>query len=252
MANLLSFARRHRATLIILVVTLILAGFLHGYNMFHYPYYEEDEGTYFGQAYAVAYQGQLTNYTYWYDHTPIGWIIVAGWMLLTGGPFSFGYSLHSARIFMLLVHLASSIMIFLIVRKATIRNWPAVLATIIFSLSPLAVYFQRRLLLDNIMTFWMLLAVVLLIHAKERLLWVIGAGMSYAIAVLSKETAIVTVPGFWLLILILLQKRQRITGVIVFSAPVILGILYFLLFAFLKNELFPGPNHVSLDRKSVV
>ena len=92
-------------------------------------------------------------------------------------------------------------MIFFIVRKITKKDWPAALAIGIFSLSPLAVYFQRRLLLDNIMTFCLLLAIFLLIYAKNRLSWTLVSGISFMIAVLSKETAIVTIPGFWLLVL---------------------------------------------------
>src|SRR5437899_7066958 len=62
----------------LLIATILLfAALLHGINMFHFPYYEDDEGTYMSQAWAIVKEGQLTPYTYWYDHAPVGWIQIA-------------------------------------------------------------------------------------------------------------------------------------------------------------------------------
>jgi hypothetical protein len=35
------------------------------------------------QAYAVSRLGDLSHYTYWYDHPPLGWIQIAVWEKLT-------------------------------------------------------------------------------------------------------------------------------------------------------------------------
>ncbi len=37
----------------------------------------DDEGTYVSQALAVL-DGSLAPYTYWYDHPPLGWILLSG------------------------------------------------------------------------------------------------------------------------------------------------------------------------------
>lgn len=234
-----------KLTITLLALALLIAGFTHGFNMFHFPYFENDEGVYFSQAYAVS-QGKLTDYTYWYDHTPIGWIQIAVWMISTGGPFTFGYSLFSARILMLLFHLASSALIFFIVKKLTKKDITSFISVVAYSINFLSVYFQRRLLLDNIMTFWVLLTLFILINSKTKLKWTIAAGISLSIAVLTKETAIVALPIFLVINYTLLHKRQKIIGTIIFILPIILGITYFITYAVLKNELFPSPDHVSL------
>jgi hypothetical protein len=43
------------------------------------PQRVDDEGTYVAQAYAVSRLGDLSHYTYWYDHPPLGWIQIAVW-----------------------------------------------------------------------------------------------------------------------------------------------------------------------------
>ena len=72
------FIVKHRA-FFILATLLVYATYLHGTNMFNFPYYESDEGTYTSQAWAVVTEGTLAPYTYWYDHPPLGWLVIAGW-----------------------------------------------------------------------------------------------------------------------------------------------------------------------------
>ena len=54
-----------------------VAAVAHAWNMFEFPYYESDEGTYLAQAWSVFHLGQLAPYTYWYDHPPLGWLVIA-------------------------------------------------------------------------------------------------------------------------------------------------------------------------------
>src|SRR5262245_20981976 len=92
-----------------LVIGLLLIAFLaHGFNMFNLPAftYNGDEGIYTGQALAVLRDGRLAPYTYWYDHAPAGWILLAAWMAVSGGPLAFGSPIDSGRVLMLLLHLA--------------------------------------------------------------------------------------------------------------------------------------------------
>ena len=48
-------------------------------SIFRFPSYREDEGTYMSQAWSVIHQGTLAPYTYWYDHSPAGWFLLALW-----------------------------------------------------------------------------------------------------------------------------------------------------------------------------
>ena len=43
-------------------------------------------------------EGRLAPYTYFYDHAPAGWILLAAWMALSGGPHAFGSTIDSGRV----------------------------------------------------------------------------------------------------------------------------------------------------------
>src|SRR5438309_663530 len=55
-----------------LVVSLLTGAISHGYHLFIYPLYITDEGIYMQQAWSVLREGQLSPYTYVYDHAPAG------------------------------------------------------------------------------------------------------------------------------------------------------------------------------------
>src|SRR3990170_2107893 len=67
---------------LMLPVVLVVALVSHGWNMFYYPQYLGDEGIYLEQAWAVLREHRLSPYTYFYDHAPVGWLVVAGWILI--------------------------------------------------------------------------------------------------------------------------------------------------------------------------
>src|SRR3954451_21463084 len=78
-ARFQALAGRHRVSLTVLTPLLILIGVVHGVGMNSYPAFSDDEGTYMAQAWAVQAQHALTPYTYWYDHPPLGWMLLAVW-----------------------------------------------------------------------------------------------------------------------------------------------------------------------------
>src|SRR3989338_3658644 len=78
-----------------LVLLLAIITIAHGYNMWHSPYLENDEGIYPSRAWAILNQGKLDIYTYWYDHAPAGWLLMAGWAAITGGFETFGLAVKS-------------------------------------------------------------------------------------------------------------------------------------------------------------
>ena len=47
--------------------------------MYAAPTLVDDEGTYTAQAWAIEHWHTLAHYTYWYDHPPIGWLVIAAW-----------------------------------------------------------------------------------------------------------------------------------------------------------------------------
>jgi hypothetical protein len=155
----LPFRREH----LLVLAVLMTAGLVHGLNMLHFPYLEDDEGTYMSQAWAVIRDGQLAAYTYWYDHAPFGWIQISGWLLLTGGTHTFGSAIASGRVLMLLVQLISTLLVYQIARTVSGKPWVGALAAASFALSSYGIYYHRRVLLDNLTTVWLLAALLALL-----------------------------------------------------------------------------------------
>lgn len=197
-----AFSLRLSAFPLPLLLGLLLVGLLaHGFNMFNSPSLSrlDDEGIYMAQAWSVLREGRLSPYTYWYDHAPAGWIMIAGWLGLTGGPAALGGAIASGRILMLLLHLVMIPLLFRIAQKLGAGTPAAAIATLLFSLSPLAVYYQRLVLLDTIMLFWIMISIELLLDGWGRLSRFLLSGAAFGLAVLSKETAIFLVPAMLLL-----------------------------------------------------
>jgi len=241
-----------RGELLLVILLLVISGVSHGYNMFHFPYYENDEGTYMSQAWSLVTEGKLAPYTYWYDHAPAGWMLIALWTKLTGGFFTFGMSVNSGRVLMLVLHLISSALLYYIAKRLSGTKLAGIIAVLIFSLSPLGIYFQRRVLLDNIMIFWVLGSLAILLKEKLKLRHIIVSAMMFGVAVLTKENAIFFIPAFLYAIYSHSNPAYRSFAIVkwlIISGSIIS--LYFL-YALLKGEFFPvgmfGGNdpHVSL------
>ncbi len=235
-----------------LFLALAFAVVFHSYNMFGYPYFESDEGTYTSQAWAVVTKGDLAPYTYWYDHPPLGWITLALWTLLfKGGFFAFGSSIETGRVFMLVVHAASVALVYFIALRVTSRVLPAFAATLLFSLSPLAIYFQRRVLLDNMMIFWILAAIAVLFvsYKKIRLRHYIFSGLFFAFGVLTKVTAVMFGPALLFLLLTHKSPISRYFRTTLWFMVSGMVTSVYILYALLRSEFFKwtgeGPEHVS-------
>src|SRR5947209_20158379 len=154
--------RSHQLERMLLLVCLLTGAISHGYHLFLYPLYITDEGIYMEQAWSVVREGLLSPYTYSYDHAPAGWLTIAAWVCLLPHQFeTFGNAINTGRVLMLLIHLASVFLLFKVTRRFSGSLSAAVVACFFFNLSPLAVYYQRQVLLDNLMVFWLLLSLYL-------------------------------------------------------------------------------------------
>jgi endo-1,4-beta-D-glucanase Y/4-amino-4-deoxy-L-arabinose transferase-like glycosyltransferase len=247
-------ARRRVTREHVLVGLLLLGvGIVHGVNMFHFPYYDTDEGTYVAQARAFAQHSRLAPYTYWYDHAPAGWILIGAWARLTGGFATFGTAIDSGRALMLVLHLGSSLAIYVFVRRVTARPWAAALAVAAFSFAPHGIYFQRRVLLDNIAVFWFLCALAVLPHRTARLGRCVLSAALLGVAILSKESMLFVAPACLLLGPGVVKKSQRLLARLLYVSVCGCVVSLYFLYAALKGELFPtgtllggSTPHVSL------
>ncbi|NUR03077.1 MAG: phospholipid carrier-dependent glycosyltransferase [Streptomyces sp.] len=221
----------------------VLTGLVtHGWHLFQYPLYLTDEGIYMQRAWSLVRQTRLSPYTYDYDHAPGGWIQIAGWAFPLPNQFeTFGNAINTGRFLMLLVHLVSVVLLFEIVRRLTGGSvLAASVAAFFYNLSPLAVYYQRQVLLDNLMMLWVLLGMYLLLCRELRIRHALGAGAALGIALITKENALFFVPSLAYLLHRRVKgstQRRFATSLWPFATTIPVGA--YVLYAVLKNELLP-------------
>ncbi len=225
---------------------LTLTGVVHAWGMGRAPGLTDDEGTYVAQAWAVLTRGSLSHYTYWYDHPPLGWVQIAGWVGLTGGFHANTLAVVSGRGLALLAALVSAGQVFLLGRRLGFTRTTAAVAVLVFALCPLALSQQRLVLLDNLAVPWLLGALVLAASPARRLWAFAASGMCFAVAVLTKETFLLLLPAVVWLVWERSDRRTRRFCLTAFFAAFVLLVTFYPLFALLKGELWPSAGRVSL------
>ncbi len=219
---------------------------VHGWGMNSYPARFDDEGTYVSQAWSVMAHGELSHYTYWYDHPPVGWIQLVPWLWLSGGFERATSAVAAGREVMLFVHFVTAALIYVWARRLNMARGFAAAAVLLFSLSPLALYWQRQVLLDNLGVMWAIAAFVLARSPERRLSAHAGAGACFAMAVLSKETFLLLLPALALELWRATPRETRRYSFAVTGSLLSSVVLFYPLMALLRGELFPGEDHVSL------
>ncbi|MGH2717828.1 MAG: glycosyl hydrolase family 8 [Actinomycetota bacterium] len=223
-----------------MVVLALFALVVHAVNMFNAPATLEDEGTYASQAWAVLRLHRLTPYTFTYDHAPGGWILGALWMLVTGGPKTFGGTIPSERVLMLILFVGSVPLLYRLCRKLGCSRATASLAAVLFTVSPLSLAYGRAFLLDNVMVFWLLVSLNLLLDGWGRLSRLVLSGIAFGIAVLSKETALFLLPALAYVAYRQRWKHQGRFAVGAWLVPAAIVMSWYPLYAALKGELLPA------------
>lgn len=231
--------------LAIVLALLVIVGLVLGIGITRYPALADDEGTYVAQAWALGH-GALSHYTYWYDHPPLGWIQLAFVRTVLASLLGSYGSVAAARIMMLVPALASAGLLYALARRLGIRRGFAAVAVLLFALSPLAVSIVRQVYLDNIATPWILAAFVFAASSRSYLWDYAGAGICFAVAILSKETSLLALPGLVLAVHQGADRRTRAFCLTAFGILLILAAAEYPLYALLKGELFAGKGHVSL------
>ncbi len=225
---------------ILLVLLISYVAYLHGFNLTKYPYYESDEGTYTSQAWSVITQDSLSPYTYWYDHPPVAWLVISAWYsLLPDSYFTFGNSIDTARVLMWLLFIVNSVLVFHIVNKLTKSALAATLAVVVYSSSPLAIYFTRRVLLDNVQVLWLLLSIVVLLPSQLSLRRYAASGVFFALAFLTKITAVMFGLPMLFLLLALKEKTHKIFRTFTWLSLSAVVTSFYFIYAAIKDELLP-------------
>lgn len=244
--RLLGWAKGHKLDIFVISILLVITGTVSGINMAGYPQRFEDEGTYVSQAYAVQKRQALAHYTYWYDHPPVGWIQIAAYTTVTDAFDRYKSAVSAGREFMLVLHLATIGLLYALARRLKLGVIASSIGTLLYILSPLAVEFSRYVLLDNVALPWLLGAFILALSPRRSLTAAIGTAFCMAMAILSKETYAVFLPILLYALWQTSDKRNRRYTFTTFGVVFLMVGAAYVLYAALKNELFPGEGHVSL------
>ena len=238
--------RAHRAGVTAVAVVLMVSGVTQALGMYGAPQRADDEGTYVAQAWAVLHWHTLAHYTYWYDHPPLGWMVMAAWFGLTGGISHAPSAVDAGRQFMVVVQEVSAVLLYVLGRRVGLARWTATLAGLAFSVSPLALSFHRMVYLDNIGTPFVLGAFVLALTPRRHLSSLAASGLCFAVAVLCKETFLLLAPALAWQLWRTSDRRTRAFAVSMAATVFVLTGATYILYAALKGELLPGKGHVSL------
>ncbi|MEV1144653.1 glycosyltransferase family 39 protein [Micromonospora sp. NPDC049799] len=237
---------RHARSLAVLTPLLALVGAVHAVGMANFPGYVDDPGTYLSQAWAMRYEGELSPYSYFYDHAPAGWIQIAAWAALTNGFDRYDSAIAFGNECMLIARVVSAGLLYLLGRRLGFGRVPASVAVLLFGLSPLAVVYGRWTFLDNLVTPWLLLAFVLAYSPRRSIAAGIGAALAFGMAALTKETTLLLLPAFGWALLQNTDRRNRPQVLVTAAFAGILLMAMYPLFALFKGELLPGEGHNSL------
>jgi hypothetical protein len=236
----------HALSIVVLSALLIVGVVVHTSGMLTYPMRFDDEGTYVSQAWSVLARGELSPYTYWYDHPPFGWLQLAGYLSVTGALERAATTVAAGREAMLLAYLVSSVLLYVLARRLGFARLWAAVAVVLFTFSPLALYFHRMVLLDNIVTPWLLGAFVLALSPNRRLSAYAGSALCFAAAVLTKATTLLLLPALVYQVWHNSDRANRHYAWALFGSVLVLTGLLYPVYALLNGELFPSPDRVSL------
>ncbi|MEV7757113.1 glycosyltransferase family 39 protein [Microbacterium sp. NPDC089180] len=229
-----------------LLPPLLLGLLVNGANLGGSPQRIDDEGTYAAQAWSIGNLRELTHYTYWYDHPPLGWIQIAAWAGLTDAWNRYDVAVIAAREAMLVASAIAAVLLWFLVRRIGFARLTASVAVALFLLSPLAVQFHRQVYLDNIATAWLLAALLLALSRRAQLAGYIGAAAAFGVAVLTKETYLLALPLVaWFMWRGADRTTRRYTLSVAAAVLGLIGLTYVALAA-VKGEVMPAAGRVSL------
>src|SRR5262245_24971905 len=232
--------------LVVLAAVVTPVAIAHAWGMTRYPAFFDDEGTYVSQAYAVDNLHVLAPYAYWYDHPPLGWLLLGAWAKLFPVFSATLFAIAAARMLILLLLIVSSGLVYGIARRLGVRRSLSGFATLLFGLSPLAIHYQRMVLLDNIAVAWLLAAFFLALTPRRRLAAYAGSALCLAAAVLTKETFLLFLPAIAYSIWTTCPATTRRFAVAVFGSLLVCTAGFYPLFAALRGELLHSGHHTSL------
>jgi hypothetical protein len=238
--------RTHRVSLLIVVPLLALVGAVHAKGMSNFPDWVDDPGTYLSQAWSFQYERALSPYSYFYDHTPAGWMQLGAWSMLTGGFGRHATAIGFGNECMLIAKVVSAGLLYVLARRLGTSRPGAAAVVLLFGLCPLELVYSRWTFLDNLVTPWLLLAFVLAYSPRRSIAAATGSALAFAMAALTKETALILLPAFVWAFAQNLDRRNRAQLITVAAFCGLLLMALYPLYALYKGELFSAPDRNTL------
>ncbi|MGH9210512.1 MAG: ArnT family glycosyltransferase [Acidimicrobiales bacterium] len=230
----------------IAAVVVGLTGVVQAVNMTAAPGRHSAEGMLVSRAWIVETTGSLGRVTDWYDHPPLGWLLLSGWTSLTGAFERAPSAVAAGRELALVALLVTAGLVWVLARRLRLARWSSGLAMVLVGLSPLAVELHRQVSLDNLAVPWIVAAFVLACPPRRQLAAFAASGGCLAAAVLTHEAALLLVPMLaWQVARSSLPSTRRYSLVLAGSVFV-LAVGAYAVGAALSGELVAGDGHAGL------
>jgi hypothetical protein len=206
--------------------------------------FAEDEGTYTTQARSV-WHGLLSPYWYWYDHPPVAWVQLSPllWICRLVG-LGGDSPMEQARFVIGLYFVASTGLLYVLARRLRLPRLVSIGVVVVFLSSPLTQENLRKVYIDNVALPWLLAAFVIVLRPRRHWWDLVVSGAAMAVAVLSKETVLLVLPGLLGLAMMRPPIARWRAAASVLAPMAGIGLLY-PLYALSRGEL---PNLVSTLR----
>ena len=188
----------------------------------------------------------LGHYTYWYDHPPLGWLLLAAWTSLTGAFDRAATAVAAGRELMLVLQLVSAALLYGVARRLGLRRPAAAGAVLVFSLSPLALGMHRAVTSTTSPPRWCWPPSCW--RCRPPIGWppTPPPGCPWPRPCWSRRPACCCCPAvLWQYWQVSDRRTRRYSLILAGSLFALVGAAY-LLYATLRGELLPGPEHVSL------
>ena len=221
-------------------------GAVHAVNMTAAPGRTTDEGALVARAWLLGDSGFLGRSTDWYDHPPLGWLLVGAWTSLTSAFDRAPTAVGAGRELMLVAYVAGAGLLWVLGRRLGLDRWATAVALAVFGLAPIAVDLHRQVLLDNLAVPLVLAAFALAGNPRRPLVAYAASGACLAAAVLTKETSLVFVPLLaWQHARSSLPSTRRY-GLVVGGTLFVLVCAAYLVPVAVAGELTAGDGHAGL------
>src|SRR5262249_10498137 len=134
---------------------------------------------------------------------------------------------------------ASSLLLYLTASRLSGSRSAALLATLIYALSPLSLFFRREVLIDNIGLFWLLLSLCLITTGKSKMGTFLFAAVALCMAILTKEIFLLFVRTMLYAVWLYAKPFQRKFSLLTVLYVTLAVASTYALFALLDQKFFP-------------